>query len=169
MKAERFGEGAVVIRSGETDLLTITNDEAESLYISIARMLHKARVIHPGVEHLGNVDIPVDVERWRALLRARAEATGFEHAIIDVQRDKPGHPRFTLCWPTGDEQALADLVVEVFAATLAAVQERDVTVKRALADLQALRELVPESVEGHLVEIADRLRAGATSEGEATT
>jgi NTP pyrophosphatase (non-canonical NTP hydrolase) len=84
------------------------------------------RELPGGLTLLGINDLTPDIERWRAILRARAEATGFEHAIIDIERDgeNKSHPRFTLCWPTGDERALANLVVEMFGHTLALVQEQ---------------------------------------------
>jgi NTP pyrophosphatase (non-canonical NTP hydrolase) len=84
------------------------------------------RELPGGLTLTGIHDLTPDIDRWRAILRARAEATGFEHAIIDIERDgeNKSHPRFTLCWPTGDERALANLVVEMFGHTLALVQEQ---------------------------------------------
>jgi hypothetical protein len=68
-----------------------------------------------------------DVERWRALLQARADAAGFEHAIIDGP--VPGLdgaatvPRFVICWPTGNEEALSAIVGEAFGFMLQRVQK----------------------------------------------
>lgn len=94
------------------------------------------RQIAGTVDYQGATELTPDVERWRAILQARADATGFEHAIIDIERDgeNKSHPRFTLCWPTGDEQKLADIVVEAFAHTLRIVHERD---QADLANLKA--------------------------------
>ncbi|HYE93921.1 MAG TPA: hypothetical protein VEA38_23020 [Terriglobales bacterium] len=86
------------------------------------------RMVAPGVVHLGNTVLPDSPERLKAIIQARAEVTGYEHAIIDVGGDAAA-PRFLLCWPTGDETALADLVANAFADVLAAVERNQRTEK----------------------------------------
>lgn len=148
--ATRLGDNFTVSSDGHPDLepghvrdhMLLTREQAQRLHDSLGEALkvNGVRMLSGGmVEHLGNEVLSPDVDRLRALLRARAEETGFEVALIDTGGNA-ARPRFVLCWPTGDEVAFSNLVAEVFADTVAAVarmnRERGAGVDRIAAERQ---------------------------------
>lgn len=108
------------------------------------------------VDYRGTQEVTPDLERWRALLKARADETGYELALVDVG-GTIGEPRIVVCWPTGDEHALSDLVVHAFADLWRATM-RDASKGGQLATL--VRGLLHEAGQHDCAEHAGGMKPG---------
>lgn len=108
--------------------LVVDKESAEKLMHAAADAwseLGGGELVHAGLKRTAlfkAANDNVEVERLKELVRARADAAGYELASVEIAGG-PRNPRFVLCWPTGDEEKLAELVTQAFGDLLELVKQ----------------------------------------------
>ena len=97
----------------------------------------------PNAPSLGLED---ELANARRLLEHRRNETGWDRCSIEPRQGKEdGGTRvsFLICWPNGDEAALADLVCDVFTGALTRMAGDEHRLERIAVELERVAQALP--------------------------